>query len=576
MPYSPYVVDAVDHAGCRTVYNNLAPFGPFSIPGGLLHFLWSSTANTILACHSVDGGQTWTVLDPLNSPAAPTYSNPGYIDVLANTVVLISSHGVSSVILNVFDLTTLTWQAPFSGTNPPTDVQTSKLCGFFRRSDGTRVLLYTSTAFDLGVHTAHAVVLSAGNVWGATFVITSNLPGGFPTGEAVAVLDATDTLHVFIEFNAFPWTRFYQAILSTNALGSFASLTNNALRSYFGVPVVVGANLIVPTTQETGGTPGSVWVGTPLAAPVWTESGDIFPNANAAGLTFSPICAPPFCSYDGTNLVCVKILDGPGVVSANIISISQASDPTNPLAAWSDAIVWQGLPADPIYEQLVWSPQIGNTGIISVNCLGGQINYVFLSPPPPPPVVRIVSGSPGGGGAPPKRCCSPLLAESVPWKRSKRARELDAPPPGSKHVAAAASLPAPLTNVQTQIVQYQVPNGFRFRLKGLLLGCNCPGWTPGDGNAVFSVSLNKPVGALNAQGAPVRGLDNVTVPLGSFAAGPWPIPEDERSVFESRDIVRVLVSSNPLVIFPGLPNVFTAMLVGYTWPLSSELASAML
>lgn len=194
------------------------------------------------------------------------------------------------------------------------------------------------------------------------------------------------------------------------------------------------------------------------------------------------------------------------------------------------------------------------------------------------------AGGPGSGGpggyayrvSECEKCCPPLLAEAVPWKRAKRARELDAPPAGSKHVAAAGTLPAPATNVQTQIVQYQVPNGFRFRLKGLLLVCNCPGWTPGDGNAVFSVSLNKPVGSLNAQGAPVRGFENVTVPLGSFAVGPWPIPEDERSVFDSRDILRVLVSSNPLVIFPGGPNLFTAMLVGYTWPLSSQRESAML
>lgn len=188
------------------------------------------------------------------------------------------------------------------------------------------------------------------------------------------------------------------------------------------------------------------------------------------------------------------------------------------------------------------------------------------------------AGGPGSGGpggyayrvTSCERCCPPRLAELVPWKRPKRALELDAPERGSKHVAAAGSLPAPVTNAQTLIVQYQVPNGFRFRLKGLLLGCNCPGWTPGDGNAVFSLSLNKPVGSLNAQGAPVRGFENVSVPLGSFAFGPWPIPEDERSVFESRDVVRVLVVSNPLVIAPGLPNVFTAMLVGYTWPLNSE------
>lgn len=190
------------------------------------------------------------------------------------------------------------------------------------------------------------------------------------------------------------------------------------------------------------------------------------------------------------------------------------------------------------------------------------------------------SGGPGSGGAyrPPmcERCCPPSLAELVPWKRPKRLLEMDAPPRGSKHVAAGTSIPAPATNVQTLIVQYQVPNGFRFKLAGLLLGCNCPGWTPGDGNAVFSVTLNKPLGSVAAQGTPLRGLGSVSVPLGSFAYGPWPVLDGEQPVFESRDILRVLVTSNPLVIAPGLPNVFTAMLVGHTWPLTSQNERAML
>jgi hypothetical protein len=574
MSLTAVAVDPTDNAGGRVVFNNLAPFGPFSIPGGLLHFVWSSTANTLLACQSVDGGNTWTVLDPLNSPTAPTAAIPGYVDAVANTVVFIAGDGANSVVINTFSLATLTWQTPFTGTNKPTDVNESHMFGFFQRSDDTRVLLYTSTHLDSGVHTLHAVVLSAANVWGGTFIVTSNVPLGIPpVGVVVAVLDAADTLHVFFAFGAFPWSQCYQAILPTNALGSFSTLINNPLNSgvYFGVPVIVGANIIAPTVQASDGSPGSVWVGTPLASPAWTESAGIFPNANASGLTSSRL---PFCRYDGTNLTCLKVMDGPGAALQNIISISQASDPNNPLGTWDDVVFWQALPADPIYEQIFGSPQIGSGGMVCAGCLTALIAYVFVAPPPPP--LRIVSGSPGGGGAPPKRCCPTLLAGNASWKRAKRILEMYAPLCGSKHVMAGYSIPAPATNAQTLILQYKVPNGFRFRLTGLLLGCNCSAWTPGDGNVVFSLSLNKPVGSTASQGAPIQGFGNITVPLGSFEHGPWPIPEDERSLCESRDVVYVSVVSNPLVIAPGLPNVFTAMLVGDIWPLTPEAERAML
>jgi hypothetical protein len=353
-------------------------------------------------------------------------------------------------------------------------------------------------------------------------------------------------------------------------LGSFATLISNPLDSgiYFGVPVIVGSNIIVPTVQASDGSPGSVWVGTPLASPAWTESAGIFPNGNAGGLS-SQTSIPPFCRYDGTNLTCLKVMNGPGAAFANVISISQASDPNNPLGVWDDAIFWQGV-GSPIDNRISGSPQIDTGGIVAVDGLVGfnLINYVFVAPPPPPP--RIISGSPGGGGAPPRRCCPSSLAETIPWTRAKRVLELDAPAPGSKHVMVGYSIPAPPTNAQTLIMQYQVPNGFRFRLTGLLLSCNCPAWTPGDGNAVFSLSLNKPVGSTASQGAPLQGFGSVTVPLGSFEHGPWPIPEDDRSLFESRDVVYVSVVSNPLVIAPGSPNVFTAMLVGYIWPLTSK------
>ena len=145
-------------------------------------------------------------------------------------------------------------------------------------------------------------------------------------------------------------------------------------------------------------------------------------------------------------------------------------------------------------------------------------------------------------------------------------------PPGSRHVFQAGTILAPVVGSvpplsnPTLILAYQVPNNYRFCLKGVLLVYTGVGWVPGDGNIVFSLTVNTPVGLTAAAGIPFKDFQAVTIPLGSFAAGPWPIEPGELSILNSRDILRATVVTNTGVIGPGGNNLLTAIFVGYDWP----------
>jgi hypothetical protein len=143
-----------------------------------------------------------------------------------------------------------------------------------------------------------------------------------------------------------------------------------------------------------------------------------------------------------------------------------------------------------------------------------------------------------------------------------------AAPPGSEHVFKAKTVASPANNNPLQILSYQIPNNQRFVFRGMVLNFSNPNtvWTPGDGNITFSVTVNTPVGLVAAQGTAFKDYGAVTIPLGSFTLGPWPIEPGELSILESRSILRASVVINSLVIPAGTPNLFTAIFTGWTIP----------
>jgi hypothetical protein len=71
---------------------------------------------------------------------------------------------------------------------------------------------------------------------------------------------------------------FYQLVSPSGTLLSFFEFpgVGTALTQFFGIPSIVGQNLVFPV-QTTGGRPG-VYIGTPLSNPAWTLFPDIDPS----------------------------------------------------------------------------------------------------------------------------------------------------------------------------------------------------------------------------------------------------------------------------------------------------------
>jgi hypothetical protein len=128
----------------------------------------------------------------------------------------------------------------------------------------------------------------------------------------------------------------------------------------------------------------------------------------------------------------------------------------------------------------------------------------------------------------------------------------------------------PATTAPVIMVQYQVPNNCRAQLVGLVAVASAiAGWVPGDGAVIFSVTIQRtPVPGLEAQGIAFPDLQSIPVPLGSLEHGPWRIPDAERVVLDSRWILRIWVTTDPLRITPGAATRFLGSLHLYEWGVS--------
>lgn len=89
------------------------------------------------------------------------------------------------------------------------------------------------------------------------------------------------------------------------------------------------------------------------------------------------------------------------------------------------------------------------------------------------------------------------------------------------------SIEVPAPGVQGLITAYQIPLGFTAVVKGLLFYySNDSGsqFTQGSGNILYSLDVDKPLGASPIVGWPVPDYTNVATDLGSPQQGFWKIP----------------------------------------------------
>jgi hypothetical protein len=231
----------------------------------------------------------------------------------------------------------------------------------YLRPDGTRAILYLR----LSTTAVACAVISSSDAWLADFAVNSNAPAG-ATSDGFAAMEPSGRLHVFFTVvTTAPFTQCYQAVNLDNSLGTFFAfpITFNVL--YFGTPAVVGNSIVVPTTEgdQPGPPPtfnpatGTVWVGTPLNAPVFVESGEIFPNAYAQDWSQDETSAP-ILLFDGVTLRCLAVLGVRVLPFDYILQVSSTRNLTAPATGWSDSFFYAAPASASFYGSLI-RPTLG-------------------------------------------------------------------------------------------------------------------------------------------------------------------------------------------------------------------------
>jgi hypothetical protein len=134
------------------------------------------------------------------------------------------------------------------------------------------------------------------------------------------------------------------------------------------------------------------------------------------------------------------------------------------------------------------------------------------------------------------------------------------PGPHSRQVLANQTLPLPPAGTgPQQVLTYQVPDGLRFSLRGVVFAFFGTGWNEGTSTQLIFT--------LQVQAAGIRQVDflnNVTTHLGS---PDFPYPILGRLEFAPLDILIVTINNQTgSGIAAGPPNTVVAHLVGHTYP----------
>ena len=136
------------------------------------------------------------------------------------------------------------------------------------------------------------------------------------------------------------------------------------------------------------------------------------------------------------------------------------------------------------------------------------------------------------------------------------------PPPNALRVFRVGSLLSPNPATQTEVLSYQVPQGFRFWLTALVQIYAGTGFTPGSGDVLWTLDKNQPVGVVPLQGEVVQGFGSLGIPLGSLLY-PWPLQMPE--LLLATDVLRSKVITT-VAIPVGVTNYFHSVIEGWLEP----------
>ena len=266
-----------------------------------------STPAVIQIFNSTDGGATWNEIDAGGEPNTSLGWNASPIPAVFDgdhTFTFFYYNNVSATLnLQQFDLNAGTWGAAF-GTQDLSPMTPLPVC-LQRQSTGNFIAVFQD------VSTYPAALYSQvwnGSSWSAAIDCSVNAEGIIDPATmafqvvAPSVIDPSDVLHlIFWAADAGPPFDlegvFYQEITASNALQNFQQFPDNAGASpdlNLQVPnvvtgpapgmLIVGNSIYWAITRigSPNGTYPSVYVGTPLINPVWTEAGNLDPSAPAS------------------------------------------------------------------------------------------------------------------------------------------------------------------------------------------------------------------------------------------------------------------------------------------------------
>jgi hypothetical protein len=327
---------------------------------------------------STDGGATWTVPDAANAPAFQNCT--GYYDAASATVICVYVTLGGQLRLITFDLTSQTW-VPNASVGPAALVRPCP--AIWLRPNGSYLILYQKQLTVTGTGLSAVTFDPTFSTWGTPFDVGENITlllgwdaaqSSCDMGHTRMTMDSGGVVHVFFTTQSLQvapviWGNrvFYQQINLDNTLGAFFDFPGQVapfpafpydtqqLTVYsgvpFGSPIIVGANIILPVAVRNDSHIDrfphqlpSIYIGTPVAAPVWSMAPVTDPQFTVDPGTIADdfiwIQQAPSISYDGSILYIVYSAQDEDGQNLARLRMCQTASPSTPLLGWSASTIF--------------------------------------------------------------------------------------------------------------------------------------------------------------------------------------------------------------------------------------------
>jgi hypothetical protein len=241
--------------------------GPFAYQGALYVILYSTLGTlTVNVFQSTNNGLTWT---KFAGPVFPTAEINAQFNSSTGIITFVYTPSGTIARWATFNCNTLTFTITvfpdITDWNPA-----NNQIDFVIRADGTVVCIYSQTGTGALVYR-----ILSGGVWGAAIAAT---PGtvGHSYVEYGALLDSAGVTHfIYLDSIGGGQTWNHVALSSLNVLGAPIAITtaiqNNG--DFMQRGVIWNNSIVLPLARKfAAGTSSkaTVFIGTPLSAPVWT------------------------------------------------------------------------------------------------------------------------------------------------------------------------------------------------------------------------------------------------------------------------------------------------------------------